>query len=114
MAGQPLFISSRKSLQLLILHGAARLYALACDATLSTEAGRTRLTLSGLAENMEEALRLTERWIATARPDTAIYAQVVNDILKLRADKTRDELEIQLSLLPRWEKIGRASCRERV
>lgn len=69
----------------------SRLYALACDATLSTEAGRTRLTLSGLAENMEEALRLTERWIATARPDTAIYAQVVNDILKLRADNKTNQ-----------------------
>lgn len=69
----------------------ARLYALACDATLSTGDGRTRLTLSGLADNMQEALRLTERWIATAQPDTAIYAQVVSDILKQRADNKANQ-----------------------
>lgn len=68
-----------------------RLYELACDATLSTSDGRTTLTLSGLAENMEEALRLTERWIATAKPDTSIYAQVVNNILKMRADNKTNQ-----------------------
>ena len=68
-----------------------RLYAIACDATLRTTDGRTYLTLSGLSDNMEEALRLTERWIATAQPDTAIYAQVVNDIVKLRADNKANQ-----------------------
>ena len=68
-----------------------QLYALACDATLSTDDGRTTLTLTGLADNMEEALRLTERWIATAQPDTAIYAQVVNDIVKQHADSKTNQ-----------------------
>ncbi len=68
-----------------------RLYAIACDATLRTTGGRTWLTLSGLSDNMQEALRLTERWIATAQPDTAIYAQVVNDILKQRADSKANQ-----------------------
>ena len=68
-----------------------RLYAIACDATLRTTGGRTWLTITGLSDNMEEALRLTERWIATARPDTAIYAQVVNDIMKVRADSKTNQ-----------------------
>ncbi|MGN1256369.1 MAG: insulinase family protein, partial [Bacteroidaceae bacterium] len=64
----------------------SRLYALACDVSLSMGDGRTRLSISGLAENMEEALRLAEDWIATAQPDSNVYAQVVNDILKQRSD----------------------------
>ena len=84
VAGQYLPYLGTDSLDANQLQG--RLYGLACDATLSVGDGRTRLTLSGLADNMQEALRLTERWIATARPDTDIYAQVVSDILKQRAD----------------------------
>ena len=69
----------------------SRLYALACDVTLRTQDGRTYLTLSGLSDNMEEALRLAERWIAKAQPDTAVYAQVVSDILKQRMDNKSNQ-----------------------
>lgn len=64
----------------------SRLYALACDVSFNMGDGRTRLSISGLAENMEEALRLAEDWIATAQPDSNVYAQVVNDILKQHSD----------------------------
>ena len=69
----------------------SRLYALACDVSLSTGDGRTHLSISGLAENMEEALRLAEKWIGTAQPDTNVYAQVVNDILKQRSDNKANQ-----------------------
>ena len=62
-----------------------RLYQLACDVSTRVGRERTTVTLSGLAENMAEALNLYASHLYTCRADSAIYANVVRDELKERA-----------------------------
>lgn len=62
----------------------ARMYALACDFGISSGAYRTTVSLSGLSENMEEALGIVEDLIFNAIPDEDILEQGKSDILKSR------------------------------
>ena len=68
-----------------------KLYELACDVSFRVGESRTSLTLSGLAENMEEALRLCADRLYAAQPDSAIYQGVVMDILKAREMSKLDQ-----------------------
>ncbi len=61
-------------------------YALACNWNLSIGADRSTLTISGLARNMEPAMRLVEQIMYNAQPDAAILSQLKADILRSRAD----------------------------
>lgn len=61
-------------------------YRLACSATVSVDADRTVVEVSGLAENEAAALALLEDWLANARADRGVYAAYVDDVLKARAD----------------------------
>lgn len=53
-------------------------YRLACDMDISVGGDYTFVTLSGLAENMPQALELAERFLANARADTASYSAYVD------------------------------------
>ncbi|MCD7720918.1 MAG: insulinase family protein, partial [Prevotellaceae bacterium] len=66
------------------------LYRLACDVSFRAGTDRTEITISGLDENMEAAMRLTEDWLYQAKPDPQVYSELVSDILKARQD---DKLE---------------------
>lgn len=68
----------------------SELYRLACDADISVGESRTIISLSGLAENMPQAMALTEAWMAKAQPDDETLEALVEDIIKSRAD---DKLE---------------------
>lgn len=61
-------------------------YALACNWNLSIGADRSALTISGLARNMEPAMRLVEHILYNAQPDEDILSQLKADILRSRAD----------------------------
>jgi predicted Zn-dependent peptidase len=66
-------------------------YKLACHFDVSYSTDRTYVTLSGLAEKMPQALALLEELIADAQPDTDKYANLVDDILKRRADAKHNQ-----------------------
>ena len=67
------------------------LYGLACDMSIGVGTDFTRITLSGLAENMSQALDIVEDYIANAEPDMATYASYVDVVMKDRADTKLDQ-----------------------
>lgn len=61
-----------------------KLYMLGCDMNLNAGMRTTELTLSGLQENMTEALRLAEHVMARLQPDSAALQGFVSTRLKER------------------------------
>lgn len=61
-------------------------YELACNFSVFPGSDRTYVTLTGLSENMPQAMRLFEELLADAQVNEAAYANLANDILKARAD----------------------------
>lgn len=61
-------------------------YALACNWNLNIGSDRSTLTISGLARNMEPAMKLVEHILYKAQPDEQILEQLKADILRYRAD----------------------------
>ncbi|MBQ8675515.1 MAG: insulinase family protein [Bacteroidaceae bacterium] len=64
----------------------AELYRLACSISISTDDEETVVSISGLAENMPAAVALCEQWMHDAVADQAVYDNLVDDLLKSRAD----------------------------
>lgn len=60
------------------------LYRIACDISINVDEDRTGIVVSGLSENMEQAMKLCEEWMNEAKADDAVYANYVSDILKER------------------------------
>lgn len=69
----------------------SELYGLACDATVEVSESLTKIHVSGLGENMEKAMRITEDWINAAKADDEILAEMVEDFIKLRTDDKLDQ-----------------------
>lgn len=67
------------------------LYHLACNASVSVLSSTSFITVSGLAENMPEALQLCQDWISGAKADADVYANLVADELKSRIDAKTDQ-----------------------
>ena len=65
---------------------ASRMYALACSFNLNAGANQSSISLSGLSENMEEAVSIVRDLAANAVADDAILANLKADMLKNRAD----------------------------
>ena len=63
-----------------------RLYKLACNISMNVSDNETYLTLSGLSENMPEALKLAEDLMQNAQVDEDAYRSMVDVILKARND----------------------------
>ena len=63
-----------------------RLYKLACNVSLNVFDDEMRLTLSGLNENMPEALALVEDLMQNAQVDENAYRNMVDMIIKARND----------------------------
>lgn len=61
-------------------------YKLACNFRVSASRDQTYITLSGLSENQEKAMLLLEELMADAQPNQEALTNLVNDILKGRAD----------------------------
>ncbi len=66
---------------------AAEMYANACSFNLGAGASNSRMSLSGLAENMPRAMEIVEHLIADAQPDENILAALKADRMKSRADQ---------------------------
>ncbi len=63
-----------------------RLYKLACNISMNVADNETYLSLSGLSENMPEALKLVEDLMQNAKVDEEAYKSMVDVILKSRND----------------------------
>ena len=70
-----------------------RLYKLACDISLNVTDDETYLTLSGLSENMPEAMKLAEDLMMNAQVDEEAYNNLVDAILKSRNDAKTNQQE---------------------
>ena len=67
------------------------LYKIACDVDFWAQEDRTYVVVKGLAENMEQALRLCREWFSGNTENQEVYDAVVADILKARADDKLDQ-----------------------
>ena len=70
-----------------------RMYKLACDLSMRVLNNETYLTLSGLSENMPEALKLAEDLMQNAKVDEEAYNNLVELILKSRNDAKTNQQE---------------------
>ena len=74
--------TSKKSLQEINLE----FYKLACNFSVFPGSERTYVTLSGLSENMPQAMQLFEELLADAQVNEAAYTNLAADIMKARMD----------------------------
>ena len=74
--------TSKKSLQEIN----SEFYQLACSFGVHPGSDRTYVVLSGLSENMPQAMALFEELLADAQVNPEAYQNLANDILKARAD----------------------------
>ena len=65
---------------------AQEMYQLACSFSLSSGSNQTAISVSGLAENMPQAIAIVEDLAYNAIPDEEILANLKADMLKYRAD----------------------------
>ena len=70
---------------------AARMYELACNFRFSAGANQSSLSVSGLSENMAEALAIVRDLASNAIGDDAILANLKADELKSRANSKRNQ-----------------------
>ena len=66
---------------------AAKMYSLACDFRFSAGTHQSNISISGLGENMSEALAIVRDLIANAVPNEAALVNLKADELKSRADR---------------------------
>ena len=65
---------------------ARKMYDLACSFSMSSDAHSTSMSISGLSENLPEAVKIAEDLLFNAVPDEAILANLKLDLLKGRVD----------------------------
>ena len=70
---------------------AARMYELACSFNAYSGANQTTVSISGLSENMAEAVEIVRDLAANAIADETILANLKADELKSRADSKRNQ-----------------------
>ena len=70
---------------------ASKMYDLACSFNFYSTSNKTIFTLSGLEENMAEALRLAEDLLVNAVPDENVLQNLKMDMLKSRSDSKKNQ-----------------------
>ena len=70
---------------------ASKMYELACDASFRAGTYSSSISLSGLSENMAEALALFENLVLNAQADEDVLAGVKSDILKSRTNSLKNQ-----------------------
>lgn len=83
----------------------SKFYELACRYYASVGADRIQIDISGLSENMEEAMTLVEELLAGATADEAVLAKLKTDMLKERANNKLNQAA-NASALRRWATYG--------
>lgn len=72
---------------------AKKFYELACNYRLSVGSNRSYVTITGLSENMPQAIKLVEDLMASAIPDTTTWQGVVNRTLKARENAKKNQAQ---------------------
>ena len=70
-----------------------RMYKLACNTRFSVDNDELYITLSGLSENMPEAVKLLEDLMQNAQVDEESYKNMVEAIIKMRNDAKNNQEE---------------------
>lgn len=83
-------------------------YKLACTYRMSVGGQRSYIILSGLSENMPQALDLFEKLLSEAKPDSAAYQKYVDRILKSRQDSKANQRQ-NFSRLTQYAMYGENS-----
>jgi predicted Zn-dependent peptidase len=86
------------------------MYRLAMDFDAYSSHGRSYLNLTGLNETFERSLALMNEIINDARPDDEAYGNMVNDILKQRANAKLNKSQILRNGLVNYAKYGAKSA----
>ena len=84
---------------------AFKMYELACNFTVSSGASQTNFRVSGLSENMAEAIKIAEDLAFNAVPDENILAMLKDNMLKSRADGKKSQRNC-FSALQRYNIYG--------
>ncbi|MBQ5854765.1 MAG: insulinase family protein [Alistipes sp.] len=66
-------------------------YELACDVSFSPSKNNFYVTVSGIAENMPQAMALAEDYMANVKGDEDVLAEVKNDIIKERTNNKTNQ-----------------------
>ena len=82
-----------------------KFYDLACNFSVSASSEKTYISVSGLAENMEEALKLAEEILADAQPNPNVLVELRRDILKDREDSKQNQ-SANFSVLQQYALYG--------
>ena len=69
------------------------LYDLACDFNITTSLDKTYITIEGLSENMEKAIKIVEDYIANVKGDEAVLREVKNDVEQERLNAKSSQQE---------------------
>src|SRR5574344_224060 len=70
---------------------ASEMYNLACSYGISVGSNQTVISLTGLGENMPEAVKMVENLMLNARGDESILANVKGDTMKARFDAKKSQ-----------------------
>lgn len=65
---------------------ASQMYDIACSFQMNSGASQSSIYISGLSENMGQAIDIIDKLILNAKPDEAILANLKGDMIKSRAD----------------------------
>lgn len=82
----------------------SQFHQMGCSYMVTSGGERTRVSLSGLNENMPQALALLEKLMADAQVNKEAYANMVNDILKGRTNAKFNQSQnfSRLTLYAQW------------
>ncbi len=84
-------------------------FRLGCNFNLSQNGDRMQVSLTGLSENFDAALKLMMEVLFTAVPDDAAYKNLVDDILKSRANAKLSKNTILRGAMMNWGLYGEAN-----
>ena len=70
---------------------ATRLYGLACSASVLVGGNTTNLSVSGLSENLADALETFEYQLRNVKADEEILSEMKGDIFRMRADTKKNQ-----------------------
>jgi len=84
-------------------------FKLGCSFDVYVDEDQTWVSLNGLTENIESAIKLFENLLANAQPNEAALENLISDILKKREDAKLNKSEILFGALTSFGKYGKNS-----
>lgn len=85
------------------------LYSLGCDYHVNVGENESKLVITGLAENMTQAVSLVEGLVRAPKAEAGVLESLIEDILKSRADAKLNKGIILRSAMVSFAKYGKKS-----